>query len=127
MSNLIGVLSQVAGRKVLDKTGLSGQYDFTLSYSPDNGGEGSDGSNVSPAVDGFPSSVFTALSEQLGLDLEARKSQIELLVFDHIEPLIPNQRKYYPPSSAGSAAPPDDASRRRQTSALPDSIGSKAS
>ena len=89
MSNLIGVLSQVAGRKVLDKTGLSGQYDFTLSYSPDNSA-GSDGSNVSLAVDGSPSSVFTALREQLGLDLKARKSQIELLVFDHIEPLIPN-------------------------------------
>jgi uncharacterized protein (TIGR03435 family) len=90
MSNLIGVLSQVAGRKVLDKTGLNGQYDFTLSYSPDNGGASSDGANVSPAADSFPSSVFTALREQLGLDLEARKSQLEFIVFDHIEPLIPN-------------------------------------
>ena len=33
--NLLSVLSQVAGRKVLDKTGLSGHYDFTLSYTPD--------------------------------------------------------------------------------------------
>lgn len=88
MANLIGVLSQVAGRKVLDKTGLSAQYDFKLSYAPDNDGAGRDG--ASPAADSFPYSVFTALREQLGLDLEARKSQVEFIVVDHIEPLIPN-------------------------------------
>ena len=90
MANLIGVLSQVAGRKVLDKTGLSAQYDFTLSYSPDNGVAGRDGSNVSPAADSFPDSVFTALREQLGLDLESQRIEIEFIVFDHLEPLIPN-------------------------------------
>jgi uncharacterized protein (TIGR03435 family) len=90
MANLIGVLSQVAGRKVLDKTGLSAQYDFTLSYAPDNDSAGRDGSNVSPASDSFPYSVFTALREQLGLNLEADKSQVEFIVVDHIEPLIPN-------------------------------------
>jgi uncharacterized protein (TIGR03435 family) len=90
MANLVGVLSQVAGRKVVDRTGLSDQYDFTLTYSPDNGGAGSDGSNVSSAADSFPDSVFTALREQLGLDLEARKSPVEFVVFDHIEPLITN-------------------------------------
>lgn len=89
-ANLIGVLSQVAGRKVLDKTGLSGRYDFTLSYAPDTDGAARDGSNVSPAADGLPLSVFTALREQLGLDLEARKSQVEFIVVDHMEPLIPN-------------------------------------
>jgi uncharacterized protein (TIGR03435 family) len=90
IANLIGVLSQVAGRKVLDKTGLSASYDFTLSYAPDNDGAGRDGSNVSPPADSFPYSVFTALREQLGLDLEPRKSQIELIVIDHIDPLTPN-------------------------------------
>jgi uncharacterized protein (TIGR03435 family) len=90
MANLIGVLSQVAGRKVLDKTGLSASYDFTLSYAPDNDGAGRDESNVSPAADSFPYSVFTALREQLGLDLEARKSQVEFIVVDHIDPLTPN-------------------------------------
>src|SRR6185437_5541303 len=90
MANLIGVLSQVAGRKVVDKTGLSAQYDFALSYAPDNDAAGGDGLNVSPAAGSFPDSVFTALREQLGLDLEARKSQLEFIVVDHIEPLIPN-------------------------------------
>jgi uncharacterized protein (TIGR03435 family) len=81
MANLIGVLSQVAGRKVLDKTGLSGQYDFTLSYAPDRDGDGSDR---------LPASVFTAVREQLGLDLESQRSQLEFIVIDHIEPLVPN-------------------------------------
>lgn len=38
MSNLVGVLSQLTGRKVVDRTGLHGQFDFTLSYAPDRGG-----------------------------------------------------------------------------------------
>ncbi|HUA82663.1 MAG TPA: TIGR03435 family protein [Bryobacteraceae bacterium] len=90
MSNLVGVLSQVTGRKVLDRTGLRGQYDFTLSYAPDRGGAGGEGSNVSPAADSFPESVFTALREQLGLNLEAQKGQVEFIVVDHLDRLIPN-------------------------------------
>jgi uncharacterized protein (TIGR03435 family) len=90
MSNLVGVLSQVTGRKVLDRTGLRGQYDFTLSYNPDRGGAGREGPDVSPAADSFPESVFTALREQLGLDLEAQRSQIEFIVVDRLDRLIPN-------------------------------------
>jgi uncharacterized protein (TIGR03435 family) len=84
VANLMSVLSQVAGRKVLDKTGLSGQYDFTLSYAPEPDGVSGEISNS------LPESVFTALREQLGLDLEAQRSPIEFVVVDHIEPLIPN-------------------------------------
>jgi len=89
MSNLIGVLSQVTGRKVLDRTGLSSRYDFTLSYAPDSG-SGRAGSNVSPAVDGFPDSVFTALREQLGLNLQAEKAPIEFIIVDRLDDLTPN-------------------------------------
>ena len=89
MSDLVGVLSQVAGRKVLDRTGVQGHYDFTLSYAPDHGAERK-GPNVSPAADSSPESVFTALREQLGLNLEAQKSQIEFIVIDRFDRLIPN-------------------------------------
>lgn len=81
MSTLTSVLSQVSGRKVLDQTGLHGQYDFTLSYSPNP---------TDAATDGLPDSVFTALREQLGLNLEARKSQVEFIVVERLDPLIPN-------------------------------------
>jgi uncharacterized protein (TIGR03435 family) len=95
MSNLVGVLSQVTGRKVLDRTGLSGAYDFTLTYAPDRGGSGREGSNVSSGADNFPDSAFpdsvlTALREQLGLNLESQKSQVEYIVVDRLDRLIPN-------------------------------------
>jgi uncharacterized protein (TIGR03435 family) len=90
MSNLVGVLSQVTGRKVVDRTGLRGQYDFTLRYAPDRGGGGPEGLNASPAADSFPNSVFTALREQLGLNLEPQKSPIEFIVIDRLDWLIPN-------------------------------------
>jgi uncharacterized protein (TIGR03435 family) len=90
MSKLVGVLSQLTGRKVVDGTGLRGQYDFTLSYTPDRAGVGREGSNISTAADGFPDSVFTALREQLGLNLEPHKSQVEFIVVDRLDRLIPN-------------------------------------
>jgi uncharacterized protein (TIGR03435 family) len=89
MSLLLLVLSQVSGRKVVDRTGLRGQYDFTLSYAP-NRGAGREESNVSPAADGLPDSVFTALREQLGLSLEPQKAQVEFVVVDRLDRLIPN-------------------------------------
>jgi Protein of unknown function (DUF3738) len=60
------------------------------SYAPDRGGAGREGPNVSPAADSFPESVFTALREQLGLNLEAQKSQVEFIVVDRLDRLIPN-------------------------------------
>jgi uncharacterized protein (TIGR03435 family) len=90
MSDLVGVLSQVTGRKVLDRTGLRGQYDFTLSYAPEPAGASHDGSTISSAADSLPDSVFTALREQLGLNLETQKSQLEFIVVDHVDRLIPN-------------------------------------
>ena len=90
MSNLVGVLSQLTRRKVVDRTGLRGQYDFTLSYAPNRGGADREVSNVSPAADSLPDTVFTALREQLGLNLEAQKSQVEFIVVDRVDRLIPN-------------------------------------
>jgi len=84
MSVLVGVLSQLSGRKVLDRTGLHGQYDFILSYSPNPAGA------ASPAADGLPDSVFTALREQLGLNLEAQKGQVTFIVVDRLDRLTPN-------------------------------------
>jgi uncharacterized protein (TIGR03435 family) len=90
MSMLIDVLSQVTGRKVLDRTGHRGHYDFTLSYAPNRGGAGREESNLPPTADSAPDSVFTALREQLGLNLEAEKSQVEFIVVDRLDGLVPN-------------------------------------
>jgi uncharacterized protein (TIGR03435 family) len=60
-------------RPVVDMTGIKGFYDFTLNWAPDDA-----------PVDGRSgASIFTALQEQLGLKLEARKIVFKILVVDH--------------------------------------------
>jgi uncharacterized protein (TIGR03435 family) len=63
---------RVLGRPVLDRTGIAGEFDIDLQWTPDEN------------PDGGPS-IFTALQEQLGLKLEAQKGSIDVLVIDHIE------------------------------------------
>lgn len=91
------VLSQQIGRTVLDKTGLTGKYDFTLEWEPDDAppmagsveGGRSRNDNGRPPDSGRPS-LFTALQEQLGLKLESEKGPISVIVIDHIEAPSPN-------------------------------------
>jgi len=71
--HIAGVLSHRAGQPVVDKTGLIGIYDFTLSYAPAN----------DPNSD-LPD-FFTALQEQLGLKLEPAKVPVDYLVIDHVD------------------------------------------
>jgi len=62
-------------RPVLDKTGLTGKYDFELKLAGGPSGvAGPEGE-----------SVFTAIEEQLGLKLEAQRAPIAILVVDHAE------------------------------------------
>jgi uncharacterized protein (TIGR03435 family) len=70
-------LASIAGRPVLDKTGLTGKYDYKLEYAPDDSQPDAD----SPAGP----SIFTAVQEQLGLKLEAAKGPVEIVVIDHIQ------------------------------------------
>jgi uncharacterized protein (TIGR03435 family) len=70
MQTLCLLLSRFARQTVPDKTGLDGSFDVILEWSP----EGADGP-----------SVFTALQEQLGLKLEARKGPIDVLLVDSAE------------------------------------------
>ena len=68
-------------RPVIDKTALTGRYDITLKWTPDNA--------TQSASDSAPS-IFTAVQEQLGLKLESTKGPVETLVIDHIEAPSPN-------------------------------------
>lgn len=74
LAQLVSTLSRELGRTVLDKTGLSGKYDYMLQWAPDNGQSDSNGP-----------SLTTAIQEQLGLKLESGKGPVETLVIDHIE------------------------------------------
>lgn len=76
LTNLKFALSEEVGRPVVDKTGLTGKYDFTLQYAPATRGAAEESSKPS---------VFTALQEQLGLKLIPSKESIDVLVIDSID------------------------------------------
>lgn len=71
MENLARQLSLTAGRPVVDQTGLTGFYAFTLDWTS--------------AADSDLPSVFTAVQEQLGLKLESQRAPVEMLIVDHAD------------------------------------------
>ena len=75
---LIPVLGLSAGRKVVDKTGLTGLYRIALDFTPDP---------LPPSVEfdpGLPS-LFTALRKQLGLRLISETGQVDTFVVESVE------------------------------------------
>jgi uncharacterized protein (TIGR03435 family) len=71
-------LSRQFDQPVIDKTGLQGDFSFTLHWIPD----------VNPPVsrlDVFGPAGIRAIQDQLGLKMESVRSAIEVLVIDHIE------------------------------------------
>jgi uncharacterized protein (TIGR03435 family) len=84
MEFAVSVLSQQVGRTIVDKTGLTGKYDFTLEWEPDDAVPMAANDN-SPPGDSGKASIYTALQEQLGLKLEPQRDPISVLVIDHIE------------------------------------------
>jgi uncharacterized protein (TIGR03435 family) len=95
---LVRQLSFQLGSTVVDQTGLTGKYDFDLKWTPDVGTgmpagppEGGDPGAGNPTTsDNAGPSIFTALEEQLGLKLEAKKVPADVIVIDHVEQPSPN-------------------------------------
>jgi bla regulator protein blaR1 len=93
---LTNTLSNVLGRPVIDRTGLKGNYDFKLTWTPDPGQAGGPGGPPPPGVEAPPPpdpngpSIFTAVQEQLGLRLESQKGPVDLIVIDRVEKLSEN-------------------------------------
>lgn len=84
VAQIVVSASGAVGGPVRDMTGLSGNYEFNLTWTPeDKVLAGAD--NTSTAPDDRPPSIFTALQEQLGLRLEPRKFPIQTVVVDHVE------------------------------------------
>jgi len=73
VGQLCDFLSRLAGRPVIDQTGISGNFDFKMRCAV----EGYPGAETGP-------SVFEAV-QQLGLKLEARTSAVEMTIVDHVE------------------------------------------
>jgi len=87
LSSMLAIQPEVTGRMVVNKTGLTGKYDFMLKWTPDTG---SSMANGSTSPDSSEPSLFTAIQEQLGLKLEAQKSPVDVIVIDSIETPSPN-------------------------------------
>ena len=81
---LADFLSAIMGRPVVDKTGLTGRFDFHLEYKIDQATAGFQGAADSNADDNR-ATIFTALQEQLGLLLRSDTGPREYMVFDHVE------------------------------------------
>ena len=75
-------LARLVGRVVVDKTGLDGRFDVTLTWTPD---DTSGGASASSSDGGGGPSIFTALQEQLGLKLKPAKGPVPILVIDQME------------------------------------------
>jgi uncharacterized protein (TIGR03435 family) len=87
IANLIPALSRILGRTVVDKTGLTGNFDISLEWAPDESQAvqfAPDGPKPPPSDAAGPS-IFTALQEQLGLKLESQKGPVEIFVIDGAE------------------------------------------
>jgi uncharacterized protein (TIGR03435 family) len=84
MADLATLLSnlgtRILGRPVVDRTGLTGKFDFTLQL-PVAQPEAATEADSQPDA----GALFTALQEQLGLKLQPATAPTEYLVVDHIE------------------------------------------
>jgi len=82
LETFVTLLSNQLDRLVVDKTGLKGNYDLQLEWSPDLS-RAATATDAPPPPDG--TSIFTAIQEQLGLRLEAGKTAADAVVIDALE------------------------------------------
>jgi bla regulator protein BlaR1 len=78
-------LSGRMGRPVIDRTGLTGLYNFTLKLDTLEGISSSDPELKTKMSDWSSSSIFTDIQKQLGLQLASGKAPVDYLVIDHVE------------------------------------------
>jgi uncharacterized protein (TIGR03435 family) len=93
LAEALGRQPELGGRLVVDKTGLTAKYDFTLQFAPERqmlmpgtNDQPPMGANAPPPPDPNAPSIFTAIQEQLGLKLEPTKGPVQTLVIENIEP-----------------------------------------
>jgi uncharacterized protein (TIGR03435 family) len=89
MTDLAATLSNSLGdRLVIDKTVLTGTFDFELRWMPERMQAAVPDPATVTTTDA--PSIFVAVQEQLGLKLESQKAPIEFLIIDSVERPTPN-------------------------------------
>jgi len=78
MAQLAPLISLVVQRPVVDRTGITGNFDIEITFSPGQAPGGDLGNPDAP-------SIFTALEEQLGLKLDAQREVVDVLVIEKID------------------------------------------
>jgi uncharacterized protein (TIGR03435 family) len=92
IAELVRLLSQQLGRTILDKTGLKGEYDFALKWTPEGhssplykGNKGGTLENHTLTPDSSEPTLFAALQQQLGLRLESQRGPVDIFIIDRVE------------------------------------------
>jgi uncharacterized protein (TIGR03435 family) len=89
MADFLNFMTRNAGldRPILDRTGLTGKYDFKLRWTPDDAqGSALAPDTPRPSGDANPAPpLYIALQEQLGLKFSAAKALAEVYLIDHVE------------------------------------------
>ena len=85
VDTLATTLSDIVGRPVIDHTGLAGNFDLDVQFTPDPLPPRETLPPDSKPIDPNGPSISTAVREQLGLKLEAQTRPVETLVIDHVE------------------------------------------
>ena len=78
-----GLLSDRMGRTVVDRSGLTGAYDFKMEYVPDETRPRATGDTAANVPEG--PTFLTALKEQLGLQLENAKAAVKMIIVDQVQ------------------------------------------
>ena len=86
MKDLLGPLQAMTGRPVIDRTGLSGAFDFDLEWTS---GPVAPGAGAGAPADDGPS-IFVAVQEQLGLRLEPGRAPFDVVVVDAVQRPTPD-------------------------------------
>ncbi len=90
LSQLAGMMSYDARRTVTDETGLAGDFDWRLTYTPPTFLERPFDRQRFPQIDPDGPSIFTAVQEQLGLKLESREGPGRVLALKQVQNLVAN-------------------------------------
>jgi uncharacterized protein (TIGR03435 family) len=85
MKMLADSLAILMGRFVRDETGLDGSFDFNVEFSRDSTGTDLVPSSEAAPPDSGRPSIFTALTQQLGLRLEPQKGPVPILVVEKLD------------------------------------------
>jgi uncharacterized protein (TIGR03435 family) len=86
-ADIADMVREMLGRLTLDKSGLTGKYDFVLDFAPESVNIPSvEPAGAAPALNAESYPAFSvALERQLGLQIESKKGPVEMLVIDRIE------------------------------------------